>query len=144
MSACNLTLWAHSVSIWFMGSATLFCSGRPKYLAGVYTFTCKVSFELRGGMLASIVEPHELHLSPFLILHHSFSLIELLKYLWFLFQEVHPNSLGGAIYERDIVSCIPMDAIGEDSSTSVCMRSSKLFVLWCDIEKATLWCLFIM
>ena len=37
-----------------------------------------------------------------------------------------------------------MDATGEGSHTSVCMRSSKPFVLCWDVEKATLRCLLIM
>ena len=107
-------------------------------------FICQVSFKFCKGILASIVRPQDFHLSPLLILHLSFSLLELLKYLQFLLQEVHPNFLGEVIYECDIVFSTLMDAIGEGPHTSVCMRSSKPFVLCCDVEKATLRCLPIM
>jgi len=107
-------------------------------------FTYKVCFELCGGILASIVRPQELYLSPLLILHHSILLLKLLKYLQFLFQEVHPNSLGEVIYECDIVSCTSNDATGKDPHISVCMRSGKPSVLCYDVEKATQYCLPIM
>jgi len=38
----------------------------------------------------------------------------------------------------------PMDATSESPHTSVCMRSSKPFVLYCDGEKATLRYLLMM
>jgi len=88
--------------------------------------------------------PQELHLSPSLILHLGFSLLELLKFLWFLIQELHPYFSGEIIYKSNMIICTPTDATSEGLHASVCTRSNKPLVLITEVVKATLDCLPIM
>ena len=132
MSAYNLILWACVFDLCALLLHSILVA--LKHLAGVRCPCQLVSFEFCGGILAFIVGPQNFHLSSILILHHSFSLFELLKYFRFLLQEVYPNSFGEIIYECNIVPSTPMDATGEGPHTSVCMRFSKHFVLSCDVE----------
>ena len=135
MSAYNLILWVRSVSALFMCSAISLCSGRPIILSW-----CSISFPAKLWILwwytRLYCRTSRLSPSPLLILYHSFSLLEILKYFLFMLQEVYSNSPREIIYECNIVPSTPMNVTGEGPYTYVYMRSSKPFV--CDIEKATL------
>jgi len=110
-----------------------------KYLVGVRCFHLSDKLWILRRYTRLHYWTLRLHFLPLLIIYHSFSLLELLKYLLFLLQEVYPNSPREVVYDCDIISCTSNGCYWRRSPTHSCvwdLASPLSFTMY--VEKATL------